>query len=151
MKSLAIILLTVLATAVNKCSSSDTKTLKKELVIEYDASTRGSQSKVIIKNDSLIVMEEGRTQGVYYHKLSNQDWNALVKEIQKIDRDKISTYKAPTNKRASDAARTSQIRVLHKENVYESNLFDEGHPPSEIKAFVEKVTNLYINSKKERK
>lgn len=151
MKSLAIILLTVLATAVNKCSSSDTKALKQELVIEYDASTRGSQSKVIIKNDSLIVMEEGKTQGVYYHKLSDQDWNALVKEIQKIDRNKISTYKAPTNKRASDAARTAQIRVLQKENVYESNLFDEGHPPSEIKAFVEKVTNLYINSKKERK
>ena len=150
MKALTIILLTVLATSINKCSSSDTKALKQELVIEYDAQTRGSQSKVIIKNDSLIIAEQGRKEGVFYYKLSDEDWNSLIKEVQKIDRDKIKTFKAPTNKRAVDAARTAQIRVLHKEDLYESNLFDEGNPPTELKALVNKVAGLYINSKKNK-
>ncbi len=148
MKTLTIILLTVLATSINKCSSSDTKALKQDLVIEYDAKTRGSQSKVIIKNDSLIVMEQGRKEGVFYHKLSEKDWNSLIKEVQKIDKDKVKTYKAPTNKRTVDASRTAQIRVLHKEDVYESNVFDEGNPPTELKALVDKVAGLYFNSKK---
>lgn len=148
MKALTIILLTVLATSINKCSSSDAKALKQELVIEYDAKTRGSQSKVIIKNDSLIVMEQGRNEGVFYHKLSEKDWNSLIKEVQKIDRDKIKTFKAPTNKRTVDAARIAQIRVLHKDDIYESNQFDEGAPPTELKTLVDKVAGLYMNSKK---
>lgn len=148
MKTLTILFLTVLAVAVNKCSSSDTKALKEELVIEYEAKTRGSQSKVIIKNDSLVVMEEGIKQGVFYHKLSDKDWNSLVKEIQKIDKNKIKDFEAPTSRRAVDASRTAQIRVLHKEEVYESNLFDEGTPPTELKTLVDKVADLYINSKK---
>lgn len=148
MKTLTIILLTILATSINKCSSSETKALKQDLVIEYDAKTRGSQSKVIIKNDSLIVMEEGLKQGIFYHKLSDKDWESLIKEVQKIDRAKIKTFKAPSEKRAADAARTAQIRVLHKDDVYESNLFDEGTPPLELKTLVDKVTDLYMNSKK---
>ena len=148
MKTLTIILLTILATSINKCSSSETKTLKQDLVIEYDAKTRGSQSKVIIKNDSLIVMEEGLKQGIFYYKLSDKDWESLIKEVQKIDRAKIKTFKAPSEKRAADAARTAQIRVLHKDDVYESNLFDEGTPPVELKTLVDKVADLYMNSKK---
>lgn len=148
MKAITILLLTVLATSINKCSSSDTKALKQDLVIEYDAQTRGSQSKVIVKNDSLIVMEQGRKEGVFYYKLSEKDWNAIVTEVQKINKDKVKTYKAPTNKRAVDAARTTQVRVIYKDDVYESDLFDEGNPPKEIKAFVDKIAGLYNNSKK---
>lgn len=148
MKTLTLILFTVLTVIVNKCSSSDTKTLREELIIEYDAKTRGSQSKVIIKNDSLVVMEEGKQQGVFYYSLSDKEWNSLIKEIQKIDRTQIKNFKAPTNKRAVDATRTAQIRVLHNENIYESNLFDEGAPPAELKPLVDKVVGLYMNVKK---
>lgn len=148
MKILTIILCTFLAITANKCSSSDTKALSEELIIEYDAKTRGSQSKVIIKNDSLIVMEEGIKQGVFYYQLSDTDWNSLVKEVQKIDKSKIKTFKAPTNKRTVDASRTAQIRVLHQSDIYESNLFDEGTPPTDLKTLVDKVVELYMNSKK---
>ncbi len=149
MKTLTTILLTLVAVAINKCSSSDTKELKENLAIEYQASTRGSQSKIIIKNDSLVVMEEGRNESVSYYPLSNKDWNALVKEVQKIDKDKVKTYKAPSNKRAVDAARTAQIKVVYNGEAYESDLFDEGNPPREIKAFVDKVANLYLKTQKE--
>lgn len=150
MKTLTTILLTFIAIAINKCSSSETKGLKENLAIEYQASTRGSQSKVIIKNDSLVVMEEGLNQSVNYYPLSNKDWNTLVKEVQKIDREKVKDYKAPTNKRAVDAARTTQVKVIYNGEVYESDLFDEGNPPKEIRAFVDKVAKLYLNTKKEK-
>src|SRR5690554_990122 len=151
MKTLTTILVTCVAVAINKCSSSDTRELKENLAIEYQASTRGSQSKLIIKNDSLIVMEEGRKESVNYYPLSNKEWNALVKEVNKIDRDKVKTYKAPTNKRATDAARTTQIKVVYKGEVYESDLFDEGHPPAEIKSLVDKVADLYLKTQKNKK
>lgn len=149
MKTLTTILLTLMAVAINKCSSSDTKELKENLAIEYQASTRGSQSKLIIKNDSLVVIEEGRKESINYYPLSNKDWNALVKEVQEIDKEKVKTYKAPSNKRAVDAARTAQIKVVYNGEVYESDLFDEGNPPREIKTFVDKVANLYLKTQKE--
>lgn len=151
MKTLTTILLTLVAVAINKCSSSDNQELKENLAIEYQASTRGSQSKLIIKNDSLIVMEEGRNESVNYYQLSNKDWNALVKEVNKIDKEKVKTYKAPTNKRATDAARTTQIKVIYKGEVYESDLFDEGNPPAEIKNLVDKVAAIYLKNQKEKK
>lgn len=147
MKTLTIIVCTILAITVNKCSSSGVKALSEELVIEYEAKTRGSQSKVIVKNDSLVVMEEGFKQGVFYYRLSDKDWNSLIKEVQKIDRSKINTFKAPTNKRAVDASRTAQIKVLHNKDIYESALFDEGTPPTELKSLVDKIVELYRNSK----
>src|SRR5690554_7763273 len=101
MKTLTTILLTLVAVAINKCSSSDTKELKENLAIEYQASTRGSQSKIIIKNDSLVVMEEGRNESVSYYPLSNKDWNALVKEVQKIDKDKVKTDRKSTRLNSS--------------------------------------------------
>lgn len=146
MKTLTMILLTVLAVTVNKCSS-DSKELKKDLIIEYEAKTRGSFSKVIIKNDSLVVMEEGRSESVNYYPLSKKDWDILVKQIQKIDKEQIKNYKAPTSKRFSDAARAASVRVIYKNEIYQSEEFDEGTPPKEIKTFVDKITSLYMKNK----
>ncbi len=146
MKTLTMILLTVLAVTVNKCSS-DSKELKKDLIIEYEAKTRGSFSKVIIKNDSLVVMEEGRSESVNYYPLSKKDWDILVKQIQEIDKEQIKNYKAPTSKRFSDAARAASVRVIYKNEIYQSEEFDEGTPPKEIKTFVDKITSLYMKNK----
>ncbi|MFA7445043.1 MAG: hypothetical protein WCY89_03790 [Flavobacteriaceae bacterium] len=146
MKTFTMILLTVLAATVNKCSS-DSKEMKENLVIEYEAKTRGSFSKVIIKNDSLVVMEEGRNESINYYPLSNKDWDMLVKQIQKIDKKKIKDYKAPTSKRFSDAARAASVRVIYNNETYQSEEFDEGTPPKEIKTFVDTVTGLYMKNK----
>src|SRR5690606_31757669 len=116
MRTLTILLLTILATSINKCSSSDAEALKEDLVIEYDAQTRGSFSKVIIKNDSLVVIEKTLTKGeaINYYPLSDKDWKSLVKEVQKIDKNKIKSFEAPTAKRSADAARATRARVIYK-------------------------------------
>lgn len=152
MRTLTILLLTILATSINKCSSSDAKTLKEDLVIEYDAQTRGSFSKVIIKNDSLVVIEKSLTKGesIKYYPLTDKDWKSLVKEVQKIDRSKIKSFEAPTAKRNTDAARATKTRVIYKQEVYESNEFDEGVPPKEMKNLVDKIVSLYANAKKNK-
>jgi|SRR5690606_71773 len=149
MRTLTILLLTILATSINKCSSSDTKTLKEDLVIEYDAQTRGSFSKVIIKNDSLVVIEKSLTKGesINYYPLTDKEWKSLIKEVQKIDREKIKSFEAPTAKRNTDAARATKTRVIYKQEVYESNEFDEGAPPKEIKNLVDRIVTLYANAK----
>jgi len=152
MRTLTILLLTILATSINKCSSSDAKALKEDLVIEYDAQTRGSFSKIIIKNDSLVVMEKTLSKGevINYYPLSDKDWKLLVKEVQKIDKNKIKSFEAPTSKRAVDAARATKTRVIYKQEVYESNEFDEGAPPKEIKNLVDTIVSLYANTKKNK-
>lgn len=152
MKTITILLLTVFAVSINRCSSSDAKALKEDLVFEYDAQTRGSFSKVIIKNDSLVVMEKSLTKGetINYYPLTDKDWKSLVKEVQKIDRNKIKSYEAPTAKRNTDAARATKTRVIYKQEVYESNEFDEGAPPKEIKNLVDKIVSLYANAKKNK-
>lgn len=146
MKTLTMILFTVLAVTVNKCSS-DSKELKENLVIEYEAKTRGSFSKVIIKNDSIVVMEEGRNESVNYYPLAKKDWDMLVKQIKGIDKEKIKNYKAPTSKRFTDAARAASVRVVYKNEIYQSEEFDEGTPPKELKTFVDKVASLYMKNK----
>lgn len=149
MRTLTILLLTILATSINKCSSSDAKALKEDLVIEYDAQTRGSFSKVIIKNDSLVVIEKSLTKGesINYYPLTDKEWKSLIKEVQKIDREKIKSFEAPTAKRNTDAARATKTRVIYKQEVYESNEFDEGAPPKEIKNLVDRIVTLYANAK----
>lgn len=148
MKALTILLLVVLSTSINKCSSEELKSLKRDMVIEYEAKTRGSISKLIVRKDSLIVMEEFRNEGVYYYPLASKDWDNIVKEAQKIDPEKVKSYKAPSKKRDVDAARAAQIKVIHNDKIYDSNVFDEGNPPAELKALVDKVADLYINHKR---
>lgn len=141
MKTWTILLLTFLSVTVNKCDSD--KDLKENLAIEYEARSRALQSKVIIKNDSIVVMDQGTKEGVWYYPLSKSDWNNLVKKVKQIDRTKINQYHAPSDKRAVDLARTAQIKVIYKGEVYQSHLFDEGNPPKEIKDFTDKVASFY--------
>jgi len=99
-----------------------------------------------------VMIEKSLTKGesIDYYPLTDKEWNSLVKEVQKIDREKIKSFEAPTAKRTTDAARATKARVIYKQEVYESNEFDEGAPPKEIKSLVDKIVSLYANAKKNK-
>lgn len=100
--------------------------------------TRGTQRVFIINNENLEISLNGNKSS---YKISSADWKKIAEAANTINLEEISTYKAPTTKRFSDAALASIIQIGKEDKEFESASFDEGNPPAELK-------NLYSELKK---
>lgn len=111
--------------------------------IVYSANSRGLYLKITIKNQQLSVSTNRREEGNgTTTKISNDDWIELVALFNKINLEKISSYKGPTQKRFHDGAAMANMVISYKDKDYETTTFDHGAPPIEIADFVNKIISL---------
>ena len=75
-------------------------------------------------------------------KISDADWKELVGYFETINLDGLSSLKTPTEKRFHDGAAIANLKVIYKDKTYETNAFDHGYPPAEIKKIVDKINSL---------
>ena len=158
---LTIVLITFLGCKCIKKTASQTtdgneKTMEKEnvttntkndFILTYTANTRGFYQKTTIKNQFMAVSRDrSGIEKEEESKLSNADWSDLVAAFNKTNLDELFNLKAPTEKRFYDGAAIANLKITVKENTYETQPFDHGFPPAEIKELVDKITTL---SKKE--
>ncbi|MBF0694161.1 MAG: hypothetical protein IR153_03770 [Flavobacterium sp.] len=109
-------------------------------VIEYSANTRGFYQKITIANKvAQVTNDREGIQPAQQVQISDSDWKALVDAFSKVDLNKLSELKAPSEKRAFDGAAHAGLRVRYKDTNYETTNFDHGNPPAEISDFVEKI------------
>lgn len=112
--------------------------------IEYSAHSRGYYKSIVVQNQTVSVTN-GRDQKSVENKIDDAKWNEIVKEFSKVDLDKLSSLKAPTDKRTYDGAAIGNLKITQNQKTYETAGFDNGFPPKEI----EKLVNLLVDFAKE--
>lgn len=112
--------------------------------IEYQALSRGYYLNINIQDDKLTIAKT-RDGEVKVYELTDADWKALANLYKEVKLDKLSTYKAPTEKRFYDGAAIANLRVAYDGKSYETQGFDHGNPPVEIAAFVNKIVSFSEN------
>lgn len=140
MKILSLLFLTIFLG--NGCDSAKAQDIE-TAVIEYTANTRGFYQKITVKNQMLTVSKDrdGNDKPVPT-KISDTDWKELVDCFKKVELDSLSKLKAPTEKRFHDGAAIANLKITLKDKAYETNSFDHGFPPNEIKKLVNTITSL---------
>jgi hypothetical protein len=140
MKLFTILLLSVF---LGKSCSSQTKNDLKTAILEYTANTRGFYQKISVKDQMLTVSKDrsGKDEPVAT-KISDADWKELVGYFETINLDGLLSLKAPTEKRFYDGAAIANLKVIYKDKSYETNAFDHGYPPAEIKKIVDKINSF---------
>lgn len=71
--------------------------------------------------------------------MSPKEWNQFTQLVNAIQLSDIPNLEAPSHTSAADRKMSATIRIFLKDKVYESAKFDDGNPPKELKALVEKL------------
>lgn len=129
------------------CASSLQKQ-SEDITITYEAITRGSNMIITAKQDA-VTINSTRTEKISSTAtVSEEQWKEVIKELEKVELEKINELKAPTNKRLYDGALIASLTIQLKDTTYHSSSFDHGHPPAEIEALVNKIISLSGADKK---
>lgn len=113
--------------------------------VEYTANSRGLYNNIAVENKTVSVTKTRDGKPVS-NSLTDAQWNALIKEFQKVNLEEIPNLKAPTQKRFHDGAAMANLKITYKGKTYESQTFDNGFPPEKIKNLVNTILSF---SKKE--
>ena len=138
MKIISILFLTLLFG--KGCESQNNQDLSMAK-IEYTANSRGFYNNSVVENKTLFYTNtrDGKPVSI---SLTDEQWKALVTELEKIDLEEIPNLKAPTEKRFHDGAAMANLKITYKEKTYESQTFDNGFPPEKIKKIVNTVLSF---------
>lgn len=130
------ILLLQLTLILNNCSE---KTDVINSKIEYEIFTRGTYKKLTIENQKLFFSKNREEKGDEV-EVSKEDWKLLFDFFETINLENLNQLKAPSNNRAGDRSFHANFKVEKNGKTYQSNQFDHGNPPLEIKKFIDKLS-----------
>lgn len=113
--------------------------------VEYTANSRGFYNNIVVENKTVSITKtrDGETVS---SPLTEEQWKELIAAFQKVDLEEIPNLIAPTQKRFYDGAAMANLKITYEGKIYESQTFDNGFPPEQIK----KIVNTLLSfSKKE--
>ena len=140
MKAITMILLTVF---LGKSCSNEAQNDIANTTLQYTASTRGFFQKIIIINQKATVFRDRNNEKSPEEiNISDKDWKEIIGYFEKIDLEKISALKDPTQKRFYDGAAIANLKIRYQDKNYETTDFDHGFPPAEIEKLVNKIVSL---------
>lgn len=138
MKLLSLLFLTIF---LGKGCEGDVKQNMDTAQITYTANTRGYYHEVVIEKHIASIKKNRKEEAVTV-KISDADWKELVNLFQEIDLEEIKNLKSPTEKRFYDGAAIANLKINYEGKSYESQSFDHGFPPVEIKRLVTKINSF---------
>lgn len=138
MKLLSLLFLTIF---LGKGCEGDVKQNMDTAQITYTANTRGYYHEVIIEKHIASIKNNRKEEAVTV-KISDADWKELVNLFQEVDLEEIKNLKSPTEKRFYDGAAIANLKINYEGKSYESQSFDHGFPPVEIKRLVTKINSF---------
>ena len=114
-----------------------------DMLLVYEANTRGFYQKITVQNQELYVSSDRNSveKGIV-SKISDNDWKELIGYMNILKLEELASYKDPTQKRFYDGAAIANLKITSKEKVYKTVDFDNGFPPVEIEKLVNKITSL---------
>lgn len=139
-KSLILLLIIFAFTA---CSGQK-KAADSLLKIEYKAHSRGFYQTILIESQ-VVYVTKNRQDKPNAFQLSAADWNGLNTIVLELDLESLPSIKAPTEKRLFDGAAIASLKIIQGGKIYESQSFDHGFPPTEIKKLID-IINTFVKT-----
>ena len=146
MKFLISILLVVIAP--KECNNKNTTTTtlidskQNNITITYQALSRGSFEEISVSNDTFTICNDRDRKLIKSYKCTTKDWNECLELLSQIKINNLPNIKAPTSMRLYDGAAHATLTIKDKTKEVQSNSFDHGYPPEEIKMLVEKLLSF---------
>ena len=113
------------------------------LEIIYTQFSRGFYKEIHIEKSKITTYLNYQKTKIEEKKINQLDWDKCILYIQKIDRNKISKLKSPTNNRQTDKVHYAKLVILlNDKSKISSPDFDHGFPPDLIKPLVDFILNL---------
>lgn len=138
MKNLLIILLITIS--LDTCSQ---ETLQSEnIVITYEAASRGGYTFVSINSDSLVKQTSRVPESKSATKTGQKNWNKLMGHLQKLSVENLSSLQPPSEKRLYDGAAHATLTIVKNGTAYATQSFDHDQPPKEIEALVKAILTM---------
>ncbi len=137
--------LIVLFICSNECHHNNSRSsvhAQDDMVITYEASTRGFYEKTWITKDSVSFSNDRNLATVKVVKCEGSDWNELTTLIKDINVEELPKLEAPSKMYQVDGAAMATLKIEMNNEVYETNIFDHGHPPKAISKLVNKVLSI---------
>jgi hypothetical protein len=127
----------------NKIEPDKEDTKQKGKKVEYEASTRGSFTKVIFENNTVQISKDRNNpdKGTLV-KVSAKELQELTKLLDEIQLKKLPSLKWPSEARYYDGAAHANLTVTSDGQTYVGPGFDHGNPPAEIAKFIEKLLSI---------
>ncbi len=122
------------------CSQNNEQ--NKEISFAYETMTRGSRANYILTKDDIKVVRNLGGETKASEKMTSKDWDNLIEKMKEIDVANISKLKPPSDKRTFDGAAHAILTIKKGDEVYKTNSFDHGNPPSELKSLVKAILRL---------
>ncbi len=113
----------------------------KQAQIEYHVFSRNYYLNITVKNKTIRIVKE-RDGKQKITKITTSDWETLGKLYAKIQPEKLSKLKPPSEHRHVDAAAIANLRIIYDGQLFETESFDHGNPPQEISELIKKIVSL---------
>ena len=126
----------------HKNHSQNSTQVQDKIVITYEASTRGFYEKTWITKDSVSFSNDRSLATVAVAKCESSDWNILTTLIKDINVKELPELEAPSKMHQVDGAAMATLKIELNNEVYQTNIFDHGHPPKTISQLVNKVLSI---------
>lgn len=109
--------------------------------IEYKAYSRGFYQTISVAHQMVFVAKNREEKPIGF-KLSDADWNSIIRAVQELELASLPRVKAPTEKRFYDGAAIANLKITKQGKTYESQSFDHGFPPLETEKIVNKMVSF---------
>lgn len=128
--------------AISTVNTETSKEMQENMIITYEANTRGFYEKIWISKDSTSFTNDRNGIEKVSRSTSTKEWSELMTIINSVAISDIPKLEAPTSKRFYDGAAIANLTVTTPKEEIKSNSFDHGEPPKEIEALVNKVISI---------
>ena len=115
----------------------------------YEASSRGSMKYISISKSKINLSNDRNLQRMESFALASEDWMSLKSMADNMNLKSLGELKAPTGKRLYDGEPHATLTVIDGDVKYKTSTFDDGFPPAEIEALVNKMFALAEKVKKQ--
>lgn len=119
-------------------------TQEKAMVITYEAASRGYYLKIIVDQKNILYYDkEGRDSNIPFMKIcKSKEWKSLTTFLENTRITSLPKFKAPSTNYTMDRVPLAHLTISVGNKKYNSNSFDHGNPPLEIKPIVNYMISL---------
>lgn len=118
-------------------------------IITYQIASRGFYEYFSVSESDITFSKDSGLQNMDNYNCKKKNWTELNELIEAVNLDAFQKLKAPTSKRATDAALIANLAIQIGDVYYMAPEFDHGNPPKEVEALVNKVLSIKENTIKQ--
>lgn len=131
MKKITLLLIIITSLSCVSQKDNQTSTISE---VTFNAHTRGAMENISLIDNTVTYKDYNTTKTYSITKVQKEQLLDLIKNLELKS---ISELKAPSNKRATDAALHASLQIKTTNETYISSDFDHDNPPSELKPIVD--------------